>query len=78
MRSRGEDPEDNFARSIKAESQVVHNLGDITTAIHLCRGNQHSMWHREGSYDAIAERLFNELPHHRFLLGIRHPPRRQF
>jgi 5-methyltetrahydropteroyltriglutamate--homocysteine methyltransferase len=26
------------------------------------------MWHREGTYDAIAERLFTELPHHRFLL----------
>jgi 5-methyltetrahydropteroyltriglutamate--homocysteine methyltransferase len=26
------------------------------------------MWHREGTYDAIAERLFNELPHQRFLL----------
>ena len=26
------------------------------------------MWHREGSYDAIAERLFNTLNHHRFLL----------
>ena len=26
------------------------------------------MWHREGTYDAIAERLFNELPHDRFLL----------
>jgi 5-methyltetrahydropteroyltriglutamate--homocysteine methyltransferase len=68
MRSRGEDPVQNFARSIKAESQVVQGLGDVTTAIHLCRGNQHSMWHREGNYDAIAERLFNELPHDRFLL----------
>ena len=26
------------------------------------------MWHREGAYDAIAERLFNELNHDRFLL----------
>jgi 5-methyltetrahydropteroyltriglutamate--homocysteine methyltransferase len=26
------------------------------------------MWHREGTYDAIAERLFNELPFERFLL----------
>jgi 5-methyltetrahydropteroyltriglutamate--homocysteine methyltransferase len=26
------------------------------------------MWHREGHYDAIAERLFNVLPHRRFLL----------
>ena len=43
----------------------------MTFGIHLCRGNQRSMWHREGTYDAIAERLFNELPHQRFLLGIR-------
>ena len=49
MRSRGEDPAKNFERSIRAESQVVQDLGDATTAIHLCRGNQHSMWHREGS-----------------------------
>jgi 5-methyltetrahydropteroyltriglutamate--homocysteine methyltransferase len=26
------------------------------------------MWHREGVYDAIAEMLFNELNHDRFLL----------
>jgi 5-methyltetrahydropteroyltriglutamate--homocysteine methyltransferase len=26
------------------------------------------MWHREGHYDAIAEKLFNGLNHHRFLL----------
>jgi 5-methyltetrahydropteroyltriglutamate--homocysteine methyltransferase len=31
------------------------------------------MWHREGSYDAIAERLFNELPHRRFLLEYDSP-----
>jgi 5-methyltetrahydropteroyltriglutamate--homocysteine methyltransferase len=68
MRARGEDPEKNFDRSIKAESRVVENLGDVASGIHLCRGNQRSMWHREGSYDAIAERLFNELPHDRFLL----------
>jgi len=68
MRSRGEDPTRNFARSIRAESQLVQSFGEVTTAIHLCRGNQHSMWHREGTYDAIAEQLFNELPHDRFLL----------
>ena len=31
------------------------------------------MWHREGTYDAIAERLFNELPHDRFLLEYDSP-----
>jgi 5-methyltetrahydropteroyltriglutamate--homocysteine methyltransferase len=69
MRARGEDPMANFSRSLKAESRVVENLGaDVASGIHLCRGNQRSMWHREGTYDAIAERLFNELAHDRFLL----------
>jgi 5-methyltetrahydropteroyltriglutamate--homocysteine methyltransferase len=31
------------------------------------------MWHREGGYDAIAERLFNELPHDRFMLEYDSP-----
>jgi len=68
MRARGEDPMQNFARSLKAEAAVVSGFPGITFGIHLCRGNQRSMWHREGTYDAIAERLFNELPHDRFLL----------
>jgi 5-methyltetrahydropteroyltriglutamate--homocysteine methyltransferase len=68
MRARGEDPEQNFARSLKAEAALVADYPGVTFGIHLCRGNQRSMWHREGAYDAIAERLFNELPHQRFLL----------
>ncbi len=68
MCARGEDPEQNFARSLKAEAAVTANFPGVTFGIHLCRGNQRSMWHREGAYDAIAERLFNELPHDRFLL----------
>ena len=68
MRARGEDPMQNFARSLKAEAAVVSGFPGIAFGIHLCRGNQRSMWHREGTYDAIAERLFNELPHDRFLL----------
>jgi 5-methyltetrahydropteroyltriglutamate--homocysteine methyltransferase len=68
MRGRGEDPMANFSRSLKAEAAVTAGYPGVTFGIHLCRGNQRSMWHREGTYDAIAERLFNELPHHRFLL----------
>jgi 5-methyltetrahydropteroyltriglutamate--homocysteine methyltransferase len=68
MRDRGEDPMANFARSLKAEADVIKGFPGITFGIHLCRGNQRSMWHREGTYDAIAERLFNDLPHDRFLL----------
>ena len=52
---------------------VIADFPGVTFGIHLCRGNQRSMWHREGSYDAIAERLFNELPHDRFLLEYDSP-----
>src|SRR2546425_7399232 len=73
MRARGEDPRENFARSLKADAALVASFPGVTFGIHLCRGNQRSMWHREGSYDAIAERLFNELPHQRFLLEYDSP-----
>jgi 5-methyltetrahydropteroyltriglutamate--homocysteine methyltransferase len=67
MRDRGEDPKENFNRSLKADNQVLQGFDNVTFGIHLCRGNQRSMWHREGSYDDIAERLLNELKHDRFL-----------
>ncbi|MEA3027023.1 MAG: 5-methyltetrahydropteroyltriglutamate--homocysteine methyltransferase [Alphaproteobacteria bacterium] len=73
MRERGEDPAVNFTRSLKADAAVIADFPGVTFGIHLCRGNQRSMWHREGSYDAIAERLFTELPHHRFLLEYDSP-----
>jgi 5-methyltetrahydropteroyltriglutamate--homocysteine methyltransferase len=73
MRARGEDPMENFSRSLKAEAAVIADFPGMTFGIHLCRGNQRSMWHREGSYDAIAERLFTELPHDRFLLEYDSP-----
>jgi len=73
MRARGEDPDANVSRSIAAEAAVVRGFDNVTFGIHLCRGNQRSMWHREGTYDAIAERLFNELPHGRFLLEYDSP-----
>ena len=68
MRARGEDPKENFARSLKADNALIEGFDDIVFGIHLCRGYQRSMWHREGSYDEIAERLLNELKHDRFLL----------
>ena len=73
MRKRGEDPVRNFQRSLAADAEVIQGFDDVTLGIHLCRGNQHSMWHREGHYDAIAERLFNVLPHRRFLLEYDSP-----
>jgi 5-methyltetrahydropteroyltriglutamate--homocysteine methyltransferase len=67
MRARGENPDENFSRSLKADNAVLDGFDNVTFGIHLCRGNQRSMWHREGTYDQIAERLLNELKHDRFL-----------
>ena len=67
MRDRGEDPQENFNRSLKADNQVLQGFDNVTFGVHLCRGNQRSMWHREGGYDDIAERLLNGLNHDRFL-----------
>ena len=73
MTKRGEDPMESFSRSLRANAKLVSGFPGVTFGIHLCRGNQRSMWHREGTYDAIAERLFNELPYQRFLLEYDSP-----
>ncbi len=78
MRSRGEDPERNFQRSIDADNALIEGFPGVIFGIHICRGNARTIdpktgklvpqWHREGSYDAIAEKLFNTLKHQRILL----------
>jgi methionine synthase II (cobalamin-independent) len=68
MRSRGEDPMAVMERSIRADNEIIANQPDTTFGIHICRGNRQSMWHREGHYDAIAEKLFAGLNHQRLLL----------
>jgi len=68
MRARGEDPTANMARSIKADNEIIAGFPGVTFGIHICRGNRQSMWHREGTYDDIAEKLFNGLDHQRLLL----------
>jgi 5-methyltetrahydropteroyltriglutamate--homocysteine methyltransferase len=73
MRERGEDPMKNLMRSIQADNEILRLFDGVTFGIHLCRGNQRSMWHREGSYDAIAEALFGGLRHDRFLLEYDSP-----
>lgn len=68
MRARGIDPDRGLARSIAADNAVIAGIEKVTFGIHVCRGNERSMWHREGPYDAIAEHLFSGLAHTRLLL----------
>lgn len=59
---RGDDP-DELPRTYAA--LINHALAgrpdDLTVAIHLCRGNFRSKHFASGSYEAVAEVLFNEI-----------------
>jgi 5-methyltetrahydropteroyltriglutamate--homocysteine methyltransferase len=55
--------------AIAAENTILDAAGDdIVTAVHLCRGNSLGRWLAEGGYDALAERLFNDLRCERLML----------
>jgi 5-methyltetrahydropteroyltriglutamate--homocysteine methyltransferase len=77
MKARGEDPDQNLDRAIRAENAVIEGFPGVTFGLHICRGNPRGVdssgkvqaqWHREGRYDSIAEKLFGQLKHQRLLL----------
>jgi 5-methyltetrahydropteroyltriglutamate--homocysteine methyltransferase len=69
MQARGEEPMANLRRAIRASNAVIApHRGRAVFGIHICRGNRASMWHREGTYDGIAEELFATLRFDRLLL----------
>jgi 5-methyltetrahydropteroyltriglutamate--homocysteine methyltransferase len=61
-RERGDDPDElprSYAKLINAA--IDGRPADLTVAVHLCRGNFRSAWVAEGSYEPVAEVLFNEM-----------------
>ena len=61
---RGDDPNKlphEYARMINAAISDVP--ADMTTAMHLCRGNFQSTFVASGGYEPVAEILFNEIDH---------------
>ena len=66
----GRDPEDALDEAIKVDNACLEGAktDDNILAIHLCRGNNQSLWYAEGGYDLIAEKLFNQLNVDVFLL----------
>ena len=70
MRANGTDPDALFSEIVEADNSTIQGLRreGLTIAIHLCRGNNRSHWLSEGSYEIIAERLFNGLDVDAFLL----------
>jgi 5-methyltetrahydropteroyltriglutamate--homocysteine methyltransferase len=64
----GEDVDSLLAKALAADAAVTAGVSDqVTTALHLCRGNYRSHWFLEGSLAPIAERMFAELPFDVFL-----------
>jgi 5-methyltetrahydropteroyltriglutamate--homocysteine methyltransferase len=72
MQARGEDINANLERSIRADNAVIEGFPGVTFGVHICRGNSGGRggagWHREGSYDDIAEKVFGGLNFDRYLL----------
>jgi len=61
-RAIGEDPDALVGTYIDAVNEVVAaRPAGMTVGMHLCRGNLRSRWLAAGSYEAVAERLFNEV-----------------
>jgi methionine synthase II (cobalamin-independent) len=61
-RARGDDPDAlprRYARFINAA--IADRPKGMTICTHLCRGNFRSAWVAEGSYEPVAEVLFNDL-----------------
>ena len=60
-----------FERMLNTDIAAVAGMtrpSGVTIGMHICRGNQSSMWMGEGDYEPIAEQMFATLPVDRFLL----------
>jgi methionine synthase II (cobalamin-independent) len=62
VRTHGEDPARLTLLYIEMVNRVLENRpAGMTIGMHLCRGNLRGRWMASGGYEAIAERLFNDL-----------------
>ena len=62
LKARGDDWDTLIDRYIDVTNRVLRGLpDDLHIGMHLCRGNRGGQWHSEGSYDVVADRLFNAL-----------------
>lgn len=67
----GEDPEaylDELIRLDNLALEGARGTQGVTVGLHMCRGNNRSRWHAEGSYEPVAEKAFQQLNVDRFLL----------
>jgi 5-methyltetrahydropteroyltriglutamate--homocysteine methyltransferase len=61
LAARGDDWRLLIDRYIDVTNRVLRGADGIRIGMHLCRGNRGGHWHAEGSYDLVADKLFNAL-----------------
>jgi 5-methyltetrahydropteroyltriglutamate--homocysteine methyltransferase len=69
-RQRGSDVDEMIDRTIELDNAVIDGFDrqGVTFGLHVCRGNNQSMFYASGGYDPIADRVFRKTRFHRFLL----------
>jgi len=67
-RQRGSDPERLIDTCIEMDNAVIGNHPGVTFGLHICRGNNQSMFYASGGYEPIGERVFRRTRFQRFLL----------
>jgi 5-methyltetrahydropteroyltriglutamate--homocysteine methyltransferase len=67
-RRRGSDPDRLIDTCIEMDNAVIGEHPGVTFGLHICRGNNQSMFYASGGYEPIAERVFRRTRFQRFLL----------
>jgi 5-methyltetrahydropteroyltriglutamate--homocysteine methyltransferase len=74
LRERGEDPDTLIGFYIDAINDALRDRPKaMTIGLHMCRGNFRGQWLAEGSYEAVAERVFGETAVDHFCLEYDSP-----
>jgi 5-methyltetrahydropteroyltriglutamate--homocysteine methyltransferase len=65
----GHDVDSLVDASVAADTAILEDIpSDVTTALHICRGNYRSSWMCEGSLEPVADRVFGTLSYDAFLV----------
>ncbi|MFL5003593.1 MAG: 5-methyltetrahydropteroyltriglutamate--homocysteine S-methyltransferase [Xanthobacteraceae bacterium] len=74
LNARGDDPARLIDTYIEVTNRVLAGApAGLHIGMHLCRGNRGGHWHAEGSYEAVADKLFNRLAIRFFFLEYDSP-----
>ncbi|MEE2776374.1 MAG: cobalamin-independent methionine synthase II family protein [Acidobacteriota bacterium] len=68
LAARGIDPESVVPACVEMINGIISGHSELTTALHICRGNNRSMYVARGGYASIAEQTFPHVAVDRLLL----------